>query len=77
MTVKQLIHKLSTIKDQDTWVMVKGYERGYDDVEGINIEPIDVALDVNDQWYYGKHEKVDDVLMEVRQQFQIVKAIIL
>ena len=77
MTVKQLITILSTIKDQDTLVMVKGYEGGYNDVEAINIDPIDVALDVNDQWYYGRHETVGDVLMEARQQFQIAKAIIL
>lgn len=77
MTVKQLIQKLSTIKDQDIKVMVKGYEGGYNDIDNIIPQPIDVALDVNDQWYYGRHEKVDDVLLEVRQQFQIVKAIIL
>jgi len=77
MTVKQLITKLSTIKDQDTLVMVNGYEGGYNDVEAINIDPIDVALDVNDQWYYGRHERVGDVLVEVRKDFQIVKAIIL
>jgi len=77
MTVKQLTAILSTIKDQDTLVMVNGYEGGYNDVDTINPEPIDVALDVNDKWYYGKHEKVDDVLLQVREQFQIVKAIIL
>jgi len=77
MTVKQLIAILSTIKDQDTLVMVKGYEGGYNDVEIVNIHPIDVALDVNDQWYYGRHENVDDVLLKARKQFQIVKAIIL
>jgi hypothetical protein len=77
MTVKQLIKVLQRIEDQDTWVMVKGYEGGYNDVETITPEPIEVAIGVNDKWYYGAHEAVEDVVIEVREQFQIVKAIVL
>jgi hypothetical protein len=77
MTVKQLIKILSTIQDQDTRVMVKGYEGGYNDIEDINPAPIDIALDVNDQWYYGKHEMIQDVVIEARKDYSIVKAIIL
>lgn len=77
MTVKQLIQSLSKIQDQEAWVMVKGYERGYDDVMNINPAPIDIALDVNDKWYYGRHESIQDVLIEARKDYQIVKAIIL
>ena len=77
MTVKQLIQSLSEIQDQDTIVMVKGYEGGYDDVMNINPAPIDIALDVNDKWYYGRHESIQDVLIEARKDYQIVKAIIL
>jgi len=55
MTVKQLIEALSKIEDQEAWVMTSGYEGGYNDVMNINPAPIDMALDVNEQWYYGSH----------------------
>ena len=77
MTVKQLIEKLSTIEDQEAWVMVSGYEGGYNDVMNINPAPIDMALDVNEEWYYGKHEKAEDVYGVTSSRYQIVKAIIL
>jgi hypothetical protein len=77
MTVKQLIQSLSKIQDQDIRVMVKGYEGGYNDIVDINPAPIDIALDVNDQWYYGKHETLDDIDPSNSTQYQIVKAIIL
>ena len=77
MTVKQLIEKLSIIEDQEAWVMVRGYEGGYDDVENLNTKPIDMVLDVNDEWYYGKHERIEDVVEEARKDSQIVKAIII
>ena len=77
MTVKQLIQILSTIEDQDVRVMVKGYEGGYNDVEGINIDPIDIALDVNTEWYYGVHERAEMLMYEDREKYQILKAIIL
>jgi hypothetical protein len=75
MTLRQLIEKLNTIEDQDAWIMVRGYEGGYDDVENLNIKPIEMALNVNTAWYYGKHEKAEDI--NHLDKFQIVKAIIL
>ena len=77
MTVKQLIEVLSKIEDQEIRVMVKGYEGAPNDIEDINPAPIDIALDVNDQWYYGKHEMIEDVVIEARKDYDIVKAIIL
>jgi hypothetical protein len=77
MTVKQLIEKLSTIEDQEAWVMTSGYEGGYNDVENINPSPIDMALDVNEEWYNGKHEKAEDVYGVANSRYQIVKAIII
>ena len=83
MTVKQLIERLSTIEDQEARVMVSGYEGGVDDVvigNGIdNNTPaiIHVALNVNTEWYYGKHERVGDVNKDHLDKFQVVKAIIL
>jgi hypothetical protein len=83
MTVKELIESLSTIEDQDVRVMVRGYEGGVDDIvigNGIdnNTPAIQyVALDVNTEWYYGKHETVDNLYDVPNDRYQIVKAIIL
>jgi hypothetical protein len=75
MTVKQLIEQLSTIEDQDARVMTSGYEGGFDDVENLNLEPVDMALNVNDEWYYGAHEVAEDRYH--LDKFQVVKAIII
>lgn len=56
MTVRELIEVLSKIEDQEVRVMVKGYERGVDDIEDIPPAIVNVALDVNEKWYYGRHE---------------------
>ena len=81
MTVKQLIEVLSKIEDQDVKVMVKGYEGGVNDLQigngiGNNIPAIvNVALDVNEEWYYGAHE-VQQYSHEYTDK-QIIKAIVL
>lgn len=83
MTVRELIESLSKIEDQDIRVMVSGYEGGVDDmVIGNGIEDNTpaiqyVALDVNTEWYYGKHERVDDMYGATNSEYHIVKAIIL
>ena len=83
MTVRQLIESLSNIEDQDIRVMVRGYEGGVNDMvigNGIdNNTPVIqyVALDVNTEWYYGRHERVDDMYGATSSQYHIVKAIIL
>ena len=83
MTVRELIESLSKIEDKEIRVMVRGYEGGVDDIvigNGIdNNTPaiIHVALDVNTEWYYGKHERVGDVDKDHLDKFQVVKAIIL
>jgi hypothetical protein len=38
---------------------------------------VDIALDVNDEWYYGRHGRIEDVIMNARGEYNIVKAIIL
>jgi hypothetical protein len=76
MTVKQLIQELSKIEDQDLRVMTSGYEGGFNDLETIS-NPIHIALDVNTEWYYGKHEFVDNLYNAPNDKYQIVKAIIL
>lgn len=83
MTVKELIESLSKIEDKEVRVMTRGYEGGVDDmVIGNGIEDNTpaiqyVALDVNTEWYYGTHERVDDMFGGTNSEYHIVKAIIL
>ena len=39
-------------------VVVKGYEGGVDDV--INVKLVKIKKDVNNEWYYGRHEIDED-----------------
>ena len=83
MRVRELIESLSKIEDQEVRVMVNGYEGGVNDmVIGNGIEDNTpaiqyVALDVNDEWYYGKHERVDNMYDATRSKYHTVKAIII
>ena len=83
MTVKQLIEMLSKIEDKEIRVMTKGYEGGYDDLVIGNGDQdntpaiIDVALDVNQEWYYGRHERIGNIYHEDREKYEVVKAIII
>ena len=75
MTVKQLIESLSKIEDQDTKVMVRGYEGGVEDIGTSFSTIVDVALEVNEDWYYGAHEVVSECHTYTGKT--IVKAIII
>lgn len=75
MTVKQLIEILSSIEDPNTTVMVSGYERGVNDIEDIVPAIENIALDVNEEWYYGRHE-IQNFDHEYKDK-QIIQAIIL
>ena len=55
MTVIELIEKLKTIEDPNTKVFVKGYEGGLDDAT-FDTKLHNILLNVNSEWYYGKHE---------------------
>ena len=72
MTVAELIEKLSKIENQEAIVMTSGYEGGYNDVDYDIIET-DMVLNVNSEWYYGKHERAENVY----GKYESVKAIIL
>lgn len=77
MTIKQLIEELQKIEDQNILVMTSGYEGGFNDVTFI-VPPIyNMALNVNTEWYYGDHEKAEDIMEEDKDKYQIVKAIII
>jgi hypothetical protein len=62
VTVKELIEKLQTL-DQEMPVFINGYEGGYDDLT--DLANIEVVKNVNTQWYYGSHEKIDDLHEDV------------
>ena len=55
MKVKELIEKLQRY-DSETMIVVNGYEGGYDEIE--EVKEIKLKLNVNEAWYYGKHEIV-------------------
>lgn len=75
MTVGELIKVLSQIQDQEARVMVKGYEKGVDDIEDNIPEIVNIALDVYSVWYNGSHEVVGNEHTYVDKE--IVKAIVL
>jgi len=54
MTVAELIEKLKEYP-QDLRVVVRGYEGGINDVS--HFKELEILLDYNDAWYYGKHEE--------------------
>jgi hypothetical protein len=66
VTVKELIEKLQTL-DQEMPVFINGYEGGYDDLT--DLTNIEVVKNVNTQWYYGSHEKIDDLHEDVLETF--------
>ena len=53
MKVKELIEKLSQL-DPELMVVVAGYEGGVDEIKKYKL--CNIELNVNDDWYYGKHE---------------------
>lgn len=55
LTVKELIEQLQQ-HNQDDFVFIPGYEGGLANVS--KIETTQVALFVNDEWWYGDHEKI-------------------
>ena len=77
MTIKELIKILQQVEDQEVRVMVKGYEGGVNDIDNNTPAIIHVALDVNEEWYYGAHETVDDMYDAINSNYHIIKAIIL
>jgi hypothetical protein len=79
MTVKELISILSQIEDQDLRVVIKGYEGGYEDIEFPDNIPLtlDIALNVNPQWYYGNHERVSPQHHQYGAEVEVIKAVLI
>jgi hypothetical protein len=57
MKVKELIEKLQAF-DPELIVVRPGYEGGVTEV-GYATEKL-LALNVNEEWYYGEHDEVED-----------------
>ena len=76
MTVKQLIEQLQQL-DPELHVFVQGYEGGYDYAGPIS-NILEIALDVHEEWYYGKHEDADsNYYVSDKSKHKIVKGIVL
>lgn len=75
MKIKELISKLSEL-DQDLEVFVHGYEGGLESVDEIGDET-EVALNVNEDWFYGPHEEERHLLNEQKGKFETIKGIII
>ena len=57
MKVKDIIQKLQKMNPEDMAV-VNGYEGGVNEIS--SVEPIKLKLNINSEWYYGKHEIEED-----------------
>ena len=57
MKVKELIEKLQEF-DPELMVVRPGYEGGVTELESAT--EVMLALNVNEEWYYGEHDMVDD-----------------
>lgn len=77
MTVRELIESLSKIEDKEIRVMTRGYEGGVNDIINDTPDIIHIALDVNDEWYYGRHERVDEMYDATSSKYHIVKGIVI
>ena len=74
MKVKKLIELLSQL-DPELMVVVAGYEGGVDEMD--KYELCDVELNVNTEWYYGKHEILEKGEKPKKKDSTIVKGILL
>ena len=73
ITVKNLIEKLQQL-DPDIYVFISGYEGGYNNIE-IDDNIIDIALNVNTEWWYGKHS-ISTYLPD-QSKYKIVKGVLI
>ena len=58
MKVKELIKMLSE-QDQEAMVVISGYDGGVNELRVVSAAVVE--LNVNESWYYGKHELDDRV----------------
>jgi hypothetical protein len=75
MTVQELINQLQQL-DPNTRVFKDGYEGSYNDVQAVSAE-VEMALDVHSEWWYGSHERVEELDKEQLEGKTIVKGVII
>lgn len=59
MTVEELINELKQY-DPKLPILLSGYEGGVYEAHGECTRQVLVALDVNNEWFYGPHEIVQE-----------------
>lgn len=74
MKVSELIEQLQQL-DQDSLVVVDGYEDGVNDMN--TVSPVAIYLNVNNKSYYGKHAIVTDRISREHPKSVSVKAVYL
>jgi len=72
MKVKELIELLSQM-DPELMVVRSGYEGGVNEIKKIKI--YDIELNVNTEWYYGKHEVLLEGDKPTNKDSTIVKGV--
>ena len=72
MKVKELIEALSQL-DPELLVVVHGYEGGVNEVDRCDV--YDIELNVNTEWYYGKHEVLLEGDKPTNKDSTIVKGV--
>lgn len=65
MKVRELIEKLQQF-DPEMMVVLDGYEGGVDELK--YVQSANVALNFNEEGYYGKHEPVTDGYLTAEEQ---------
>lgn len=76
MTVRELIDILKRHPD-DLRVVLDGYEGGCEDVSEGQIRRVKIALNVNEESYYGNHEESDLVIPPKSPPPEVVDALVL
>lgn len=76
MNVRNLIKELQQL-DPELPVILRGYEGGYYDSEN---QPLmmNIALNVNSEWWYGRHEEENHYLVTSNpDKYTIIPAILI
>ena len=76
LTVQGLIRLLSE-QPPDLRVVVDGYECGYDDLSGWQIQRVRIALHVGEEEWAGDHEEPDLVLGDAGAGAEVIDAVVL
>lgn len=72
MNVGELIDQLQQLP-KETMVVRSGYEGGVNEVK--EVRECTIALNVNTDWYYGKHEEIDSDYPDDYEKHERAKAI--